>query len=48
MYLRNFSFDGLAIFRFVWKGIYEKLDALLEIEVCEKNAYWYIIMSLFH
>jgi len=24
--LRNFSFDGLDIFRFVWKGIYEKRD----------------------
>ncbi len=46
--LRNFSFDGLDIFRFVWKGIYEKRDAVIEIDVYKKNGDWYIIQSAVH
>ncbi len=43
--LRNFSFDGLDIFRLVWKGIYEKRDAVIELDVYKKNGNWYVIQS---
>jgi hypothetical protein len=46
--LRNSKFDGLDIFRFVWKGIYEKRDAVIEIDVYKKNRVWYIIQSAVH
>lgn len=46
--LRNSKFDGLDIFRFVWKGIYEKRDAVIEIDVYKKNGDWYIIQSAVH
>lgn len=46
--LRNFSYDGLDIFRFVWKGIYEKRDAVIEIDIYKKNGDWYIIESVVH
>ena len=46
--LRNFSFDGLDIFRLVWKGIYEKRDAVIEFDVYKKNGNWYVIQSAVH
>ena len=46
--LRNFSFDDLDIFRFVWKGIYEKRDAVIEVDIYKKNGDWYIIQSAVH
>ena len=46
--LRNSRFDGLDIFRFVWKGIYEKRDAVIEFDVYKKNENWYVIQSAVH
>lgn len=43
--LRNSKFDGLDIFRFVWKGIYEKRDAVIEMGLYKKNGNWYVIKS---
>lgn len=46
--LRNSRFDGLDIFRFVWKGIYEKRDAVIEFDLYKKNGNWYVIQSAVH
>lgn len=46
--LRNSSFDGLLIYRSVWKGIYEKRDAVIEFAVYEKDGAWYVIQSAVH
>jgi len=43
--LRNASVDGLDIFRTVWKGIYEKRDALIEIALYKSEGEWYLIKS---
>ena len=43
--LRNSSIDGLDVFRFVWKGIYEKRDAVIELAIYKKNQSWYVIQS---
>lgn len=43
--LRNASVDGLVIFRSIWKGIYEKRDAVIDFGVYEKNGEWYVIKS---
>lgn len=46
--LRNSRFDDLVIFRSVWKGMYEKRDAVIEIGVYEKNGKWHVIQSAVH
>ena len=46
--LRNYNFNGLDIFRFVWKGIYEKRDAVIEIAVYKKEGNWHVIESVVH
>lgn len=46
--LRNARFDNLDVFRFVWKGIYEKRDAVIEIDLYEKNGNWHVIRSAVH
>ena len=43
--LRSSNFDDLEIFRSVWKGIYEKRDAVIELGVYEKNGEWFVIKS---
>ncbi|TDO98879.1 hypothetical protein [Marinomonas balearica] len=43
--LRKFSHDGLDIHRTVWKGVYEKRDAVIELGVYEKDEEWYVILS---
>lgn len=43
--LRNSTVDDLDIFRSVWKGVYEKRDAVIEIAVYQKNGTWYVIKS---
>ena len=35
-------------FRFVWKGIYEKREALITIGIHHKNGTWYINESRVH
>ena len=44
--LRNTKYDDLDIFSFVWKGIYEKRDAVIELGLYKKNENWYIIQSV--
>ncbi|GHF94435.1 hypothetical protein [Thalassotalea marina] len=46
--LRNYNFKGLDIFRFVWKGIYEKRDAVIEIAIYKKEGNWHVIESVVH
>lgn len=46
--LRNPTLDGAAVFRSVWKGIYEKRDAVIEMGVYKKNDVWYILHSIVH
>ncbi|MBD5772721.1 hypothetical protein [Marinomonas colpomeniae] len=46
--LRNFKVDNLDVFRFVWKGVYEKRDAVIEIGIYKKNDIWYVIQSSVH
>lgn len=43
--LRNQQIDNLDIFRFIWKGIYEKRDAIIEIAIYQRNGSWYVIKS---
>ncbi|MDO6426852.1 hypothetical protein Q4489_07510 [Thalassotalea sp. 1_MG-2023] len=43
--LRNTKFDDLDVFRTVWKGIYEKRDAVIEMGLYKKNGNWYVIKS---
>jgi len=46
--LRNSKLDNLDVFRSVWKGIYEKRDAVIEMGVHKKNNEWYVILSVVH
>lgn len=46
--LRNATIDGLDVFRFVWKGVYEKRDAVIEIAIYKKNETWHVIQSIVH
>ena len=43
--LRTPDFKGNVIFRTVWKGIYEKRDAIIEFAIYQKNQQWHVIMS---
>ncbi len=43
--LRHSSIDGLEVFRFVYKGIYEKRDAVIELGIYKKNENWYVLQS---
>ncbi len=43
--LRNAQVDDLDVFRFVWKGIYEKRDAVIEIAIYKKSETWHVIKS---
>ncbi len=46
--LRSSDFDGHKVFRSVWKGVYEKRDAVIEIGVYKLDGQWYIIQSSVH
>ena len=43
--LRNSKFEDLDIYRFVWKGVYEKRDAVIEMGVYERSGNWHVIRS---
>ena len=43
--LRNSSIDALDVFRFVWKGVYEKRDSVIDFGVYKKNGNWHVIQS---
>ncbi len=43
--LRNSEFNGLTVYRTVWKGIYEKRDAVIEMGVYQKAGVWHVIKS---
>lgn len=46
--LRPANLDGLQVHRSVWKGIYEKRDAVIEFGVYQKSGEWYVINSAVH
>ena len=46
--LRSSNLDGMEVHRTVWKGHYEKRDAVIEIAVYEKDGEWYLIQSAVH
>jgi len=43
--LRNQKVDDLDVYRTVWKGIYEKRDAVIEMGIYKKNGVWHVIQS---
>ncbi len=43
--LRNQSVDGLDVYRTVWKGIYEKRDAVVEMGIYKDKGVWHVIRS---
>lgn len=46
--LRSTKLDDLDVFRSVWKGIYEKRDAVIELGIYKNNGDWYVIVSVVH
>ena len=43
--LRNEVIDELDVHRTVWKGIYEKRDAIVEMGVYKKDDRWHVLRS---
>ena len=43
--MRLANLDGMDVYRFAWKGIYEKRDALIDLGIYKKNGRWYVINS---
>jgi hypothetical protein len=43
--LRNQTIDDKDVYRTVWKGIYEKRDAIIEMGIYKKKGVWYVIRS---
>lgn len=43
--LRNQRVDDLDVYRTVWKGIYEKRDAVVEMGIYKKNGVWHVLRS---
>ncbi len=46
--LRSAELDGHEVYRSVWKGIYEKRDAVVEMAVYQKAGEWHVIRSSVH
>ena len=46
--LRPSRIEGMEVHRTVWKGIYEKRDAVIELVIYKKNDTWHIIQSAVH
>ena len=44
--LRNHQIDSLDIFRFIWKGIYEKRDAVIEIAIYQKTVFGMLLSQM--
>ncbi|MFC3853230.1 hypothetical protein ACFOSD_10335 [Salinispirillum marinum] len=43
--LRNQRVDDLDVYKSVWKAIYEKRDAVVEMGIYKKNGDWHVIRS---
>ena len=43
--LRPQMVEGVEVFRTVWKGIYEKRDAVIELGIYQKGEDWFVIRS---
>ena len=43
--LGSADLNGMEVHRSVWKGVYEKRDAIIEFGVYEKNGEWCVITS---
>lgn len=46
--LRSDKIDGAEVFRSVWKGIYEKRDAVIEMAIYQRHGNWHLIQSSVH
>ncbi|MCV2403166.1 hypothetical protein OFY17_09780 [Marinomonas sp. C2222] len=46
--LRSAEIEGAEVFRSVWKGVYEKRDAVIEMAIYQKNGSWHLIQSSVH
>ena len=46
--LRSGTFEGFEVHRTVWKGEYEKRDAVIEFGVYQRDGVWYVIQSSVH
>jgi len=46
--LRNEIIDGNDVYRTVWKGIYEKRDAVIEIGIYQKQETWHVLIYAVH
>lgn len=42
---RNEEIDGNDVYRTVWKGIYEKRDAVIDFGVYKKQDIWHVLIS---
>jgi hypothetical protein len=43
--LRNQIVKGTSVYRSVWKGVYEKRDAVIELGIYQKEGAWYLMRS---
>lgn len=46
--LRNEIVNDASVYKTVWKGVYEKRDAVIEIGIYKKAAVWYVYRSSVH
>jgi len=46
--LRHSKLEDLDVHRTVWKGIYEKREAVIEIGIYKRDGVWYVINSAVH
>ncbi|MDB4836965.1 hypothetical protein OAH87_00660 [Marinomonas sp.] len=47
-FIEDSALQDIEVLRFVWKGQYEKRDAVIEVAIYEKNGTWYLIQSSVH
>lgn len=45
---RQSRFDGHDIYRTIWKGIYQKRDAVIELGIYQAEGTWHVILSAVH
>ena len=45
---RNEVIDGNDVYRTIWKGSYEKRDAVIELGLYKKQGAWHVLISAVH
>ncbi|MGH1486012.1 MAG: hypothetical protein ACRBCI_07290 [Cellvibrionaceae bacterium] len=45
---RNEKIDGNDVYRTIWKGVYEKRDAVIDIGVYKSQETWHVLISAVH